>query len=146
MSDFSFMKSGSSLVNDPTQLSEEEIAAIASPVVLYTKKALEICEIYVSHCGRIFVQPEDVLRCLQYTAFEFNHIINSEEGKKELCDSYKAILNHLDEEELPFEIDESNMFNEITSSKSSLFTSRVLKYIGADHKWPVCILLLLLKN
>lgn len=107
MSDFSFMKSGSSLVNDPTQLSEEEIAAIASPVILYTKKALEICDIYVSHCGRIFVQPEDVLRCLQYTAFDFNDILSSEDGKSELCESYREILGHMNADDIPFSIDDN---------------------------------------
>lgn len=105
MSEYSFMKSGSSLVADPGSFSEEELAAIASPVILYTKKALEICDIYVLHCGRVLVQPEDIVRCLQYTAIDFETLLNSNSGKEELCHTYREIIGDMlkNEDMVPFE-------------------------------------------
>ena len=92
---------------EQSSLTEEEIVAIASPVILYTKKAMEICDIYVSHCGRCIVQPNDIVRCMQCTVMDFEEILNTDVGKQELCHTYVEILKNI-EDDLPFSLEDGS--------------------------------------
>lgn len=99
MDDFSFMKSGQNLLEtDESSLSTEEIAAVAVPFLVYLRKALEACDLYVCHSGRATVLPKDIEYCLKYTAQNLESILQSERVKDEMMKTYSEIVTDLDEE------------------------------------------------
>ena len=72
---FDFMKSGQDSVIPEENISNEDIASVAAPFVVYMQKALEVCDVYVLHCGRSVIRPEDIARCLAYTARDFQNML-----------------------------------------------------------------------
>lgn len=96
---FDFMKSGQDSVIAEENISNEDIASVAAPFVVYMQKALEVCDLYVLHCGRSVIRPEDIARCLAYTARDFQNMLRLDSVRQDVCSTYADILRELDEPE-----------------------------------------------
>lgn len=99
---FDFMKSGQDSVIPEENISNEDIASVAAPFVVYMQKALEVCDVYVLHCGRSVIRPEDIARCLAYTARDFQNMLRLDSVRQNVCSTYVDILHELDEPDTPF--------------------------------------------
>jgi len=112
---FDFMKSGQDSVIPEENISNEDIASVAAPFIVYMQKALEICDIYVLHCGRSVIRPEDIARCLAYTARDFQNMLRLDTVRQDVCSTYVDILHELEEPETPFGVcdDEESSENKV---------------------------------
>ena len=96
MSDYSFMKSGFSMIQNDNDNEEERLKQISSIVFSFTEYAMKNAGIYVEHSKRNCITKEDVRRCLMNETFiyldrqdnmssvqKWQEIINEEEQKEE---------------------------------------------------------------
>lgn len=90
MSDYSFMKSGFNMVEEPKN--EEDIIAL---VAAFMVNSLRNCGIYISHCNRNGITREDIKRLLMLEVFLFVKRPNIIENIEEM----KTILNQEDSDE-----------------------------------------------
>ena len=92
--DYSFMKSGRSLLVEPEkkiELSGEEIDNIYAMITLFTENALVNACNYVKLCGRNGVTKKDIKHGLIFEVFEFMKRENLSESIKETLEELEQI-------------------------------------------------------
>ena len=96
------MKTGQDSMIPEQNITNEDIATAAAPFIVYMQKALEVCDTYVIHCGRPIIQPEDIARCLAYTAQNLHQILQTDSTKQDMFTAYEDILRELDAADVHF--------------------------------------------
>ena len=98
MTDFTFMRSGFNNLVEPEEDVLENTAAI---ILTYMENALKSADIYVKHCNRKSITPEDIKRALMLEAFLNRQRTDMLEKCEEMRETIRAIVNdnYIDEEE-----------------------------------------------
>lgn len=98
MSDYSFLRTGSSNLVEPTKkMSDEEKENIEIILGLFTSNALINASKYVHECKRNAVTKTDVLYGLQYEVFEFFSRSNIDQGLAEIREEYEKLKQEQEE-------------------------------------------------
>ena len=99
MSDYSFMRSGFTNLEEPSKLSEQDTENLEIMLALFTSNALINASKYVEYCQRNGVTQMDVLYGLIYEVFEFLNRKDLNEGMDEIREEYYKMYELSDEEE-----------------------------------------------
>ncbi len=106
MTDYTFMKSGFDNINHGD---EEKAKDIASTLVHFSENALNHSALYIKHCKRNCITPEDIKRSMMLEMFMFTKRDNLEEKikaiKREIYDGEsdeEIIFNEPDKKEDAF--------------------------------------------
>lgn len=97
MSQFNFLKSGQDSVIPEENITSEDIAFVAAPFMVYTQKALELCDIYVIHSGRTIIRAEDIARGLAYVTRDMKNLLSQADMQTQICTTYTDILKEIKE-------------------------------------------------
>ena len=97
--DYSFMKSGRSVLNEPKKLSQKEIEDIEIILSLFVSNAMLNASKYVEYCERNGVTKEDVIYGIRYEVFEFLKRPDLMQGIEEIKKEYYEQFNEDDEAE-----------------------------------------------
>lgn len=95
MSQFNFLKSGQDSVIPEENITSEDIACVAAPFMVYTQKALELCDIYVIHSGRTIIRAEDIARGLAYVTRDMKNLLSQADIQTQICTTYTDILKEI---------------------------------------------------
>jgi hypothetical protein len=71
MSDYSFLKSGGSVLAEPMKMSDKEMEDIEIILGLFISNSIKNAAQYVEYCGRNGITKEDISYSLRYEVFEF---------------------------------------------------------------------------
>jgi hypothetical protein len=104
MTDYTFMKTGFDNTND-----DQEGKEFAATLVHFSENALNHCALYIKHCKRNCIKPEDIKRGMMLEMFIFTNRDNLEEKiniiKDEIYDGdsdEEIIINEPDRKEDAF--------------------------------------------
>lgn len=119
MSDYSFLKSGHNLVDEPKKFNQKEQENIMIMLSLFSSNALINGAKYCELCERDGVTKEDLVYGMRYEVFEFLKRDNLMESMDEMAkDYYEEMKNKSEDEEIEEEeiededIDEQEMDEE----------------------------------
>ena len=115
--DFSFMKSGFNMLNEPDKPDPQMTLFITAAISSLSELALRDAAIYVKHSGRKVITKEDILRCMMNRGMSFmnapNFMQNVQKWQNNIIEDISNPENIEDEEDLFIEEDEeNNIFSE----------------------------------
>jgi activator of 2-hydroxyglutaryl-CoA dehydratase len=135
MSDYSFLRTGTSNLIEPTKkMSDEEKENIEIILGLFTSNALINASKYVHECKRNAVTKTDVLYGLQYEVFEFFSRSNIDQGLAEIREEYEKLKQEQEEyeEEEDYEDEEDEYEEEETHTGVDLGSTELNEMIMND--------------
>ena len=109
MSDYSFMKTGNSMVetNEPNSLNESELESIEVLLTLFISNAMINASNYVKYCDRNGITKTDLLYGLRYEVFEFFRRPNISQDILSMTKEYEEMKNNEEDiDKLENEIDD----------------------------------------
>ena len=109
MSDYSFLKSGHNLVDEPKKFNQKEQENIMIMLSLFSSNALINGAKYCELCERDGVTKEDLVYGMRYEVFEFLKRDNLMESMDEMAKDYYEEMKNKSEDE---EIEEEEMEEE----------------------------------
>ena len=162
MSDYSFLKSGGSVLAEPMKMSDKEMEDIESILGLFVSNSIKTAAQYVEYCGRNGITKEDIRYSLRLEVFEFlkrpDLLEGIEEIKQEMLNEDEDDEDGYDknENENPIIIpeDELNNFERISQDKLNTLNTQNREFIDKLHSYsndwdqwtPVTPLEKILKN
>jgi len=137
--DYSFMKTGNSMIREPASLEEIDEMYIASLLTLFTSNAIVNAKEYSDLCERNGITKEDMRYGLIYEVFEFlnnpNLVDDLREVEKQLEE--EEIYSDDEEEELEELLTDDNIedFNRISKEKIEELENEDKEFINKIHKY-----------
>ena len=99
MSDYSFLKSGHNLVDEPKKFNKKEQENIMIMLSLFSSNALINGAKYCELCERDGVTKEDLVYGMRYEVFEFLKRDNLMESMDEMAKDYYEEMKNISEDE-----------------------------------------------
>ena len=157
MSDYSFLKSGGSVLAEPMKMSDKEIEDIEIILGLFISNSIKNAAQYVEYCGRNGITKEDISYSLRYEVFEFlkrpDILQGIEEIKQEILNESDSDEDEDEDENEQFIVpdNELNSFERISQDKINTqnreFIDKLHSYYDEWYKWvPVTPIEKILKN
>ena len=113
MSDYSFLKSGHNLVDEPKKFNQKEQENIMIMLSLFSSNALINGAKYCELCERDGVTKEDLVYGMRYEVFEFLKRDNLMESMDEMAkDYYEEMRYKSEDEEIEEDIDDEDIDDE----------------------------------
>ena len=88
---YSFLKTGQNLVSE-NELDQEFMSSVIAQIRVYMEHAIQLSSIYVMHCCREEITPEDILRSLQSIALQDRDFWDKEEVKEKAVEYFREEL------------------------------------------------------
>ena len=117
MSDYSFLKSGHNLVDEPKKFNQKEQENIMIMLSLFSSNALINGAKYCELCERDGVTKEDLVYGMRYEVFEFLKRDNLMESMDEMAKDYYEEMKNISEDE---DIDEEDVNDEEIDDKEEI--------------------------
>ena len=161
MSDYSFLKSGGSVLAEPMKMSDKEMEDIEIILGLFISNSIKNASQYVEYCGRNGITKEDISYSLRYEVFEFlkrpDLLQGIEEIKQEMLNESDGDgdgdedEDNDDGEQFIVPDDELNSFERISQDKINTqnreFIDKLHSYYDEWYQWvPVTPIEKILKN
>ena len=159
MSDYSFLRSGGSVLAEPNKISDKEKEDIEIILSLFISNSLKTAAQYVEYCGRNGITKEDISYSLRFEVFEFlkrpdllqgieeikQEILNDNDGNEDGTDGEDGY------EQFIVPDDELNSFERISQDKINTqnreFIDKLHYYYDEWFQWvPVTPIEKILKN
>ena len=128
MSNYSFMKSGFNLVEEG--VGNEQVKQIQALVMSFMDKALHDIAIYVEHCGREEITPQDIKLGLKSETFKFMQ-------RPDALQNIEKWKEYLDEETSDSESEEEMVVNAPSTEPYDLVKCRTIceSMKSVEKKW-----------
>ena len=157
MSDYSFLKSGGTVLAEPMKMSDKEMEDIELILGLFISNSIKNAAQYVEYCGRNGITKEDISYSLRYEVFEFlkrpDILQGIEEIKQEILNESDSDEDEDEDENEQFIVpdNELNSFERISQDKINTqnreFIDKLHSYYDEWYKWvPVTPIEKILKN
>ena len=120
-SDYSFMKSGFNILNQPNTTTEELTKNVTALVLTFCNNALESSSKYVTHSNRTIVTKKDLKLCLMVETFKFlkrNDTLEKAEQMKSKIEDGSIFEDEYDESE-----DEEEVINDLTEEEEFKYSN-----------------------
>lgn len=120
-SDYSFMKSGFNILNQPNTTTEELTKNVTALVLTFCNNALESSSKYVNHCNRTIVTKKDLKLCLMVETFKFlkrNDTLEKAEQMKSKIEDGSIFDDEYDDSE-----DEEEVINDLTEEEEFKYSN-----------------------
>ncbi len=120
-SDYSFMKSGFNILNQPNISTEELKKNVTALVLTFCNNALESSSKYVNHSNRTVVTKKDLKLCLMVETFKFlkrNDTLEKAEQMKSKIEDESIFNDEYDDSE-----DEEEVINDLTEDEEFKYSN-----------------------